>query len=634
MMNREEFDRLVRQVEAGVGRNHAALRRRAAGLAFLGYAGLLTWLLLVLLIAAGFFSGLVWADAEGKIFCGLAGLLVLGLGGWASLRILLVRLTPPKGRAITRAEAPALFAELDDLRARLRAAPFHEVLLSAEFNAGVVQMPRLGVLGWPRNCLILGLPLLDALSPAEMRAVLAHEFAHLSRAHGRLSHWLYRLRRSWEETFRQFARPQVRGTLSLRPLTAKFVDWFWPRFNAHAFVLSRANEYEADAHAARLAGAPHLAAALVRLQTLTRLLDQRLWPGLWQLTHTLPAPPDDLLARLRDGLRAGATPEDRARWTEEAFRTASTNSDTHPCLSERLSALQVPPVPPADTAAAASPSAAETLLGPALDGLRRDVQEFWRKEAGPQWREQHARAAAFSDRLASLDRAVPAAAVNLESLWDKAHALLSLRDHAAAAPLLREILARRADHAPANFQLGRLLLDAGDAEGVAHLERAMAANEELVPEACGLLHHHHRQLGHTDRLHALAVRLDRHEKELAASRAERTAVTAADTFLPHGLAAPELEALRRTFAAEPELARAELAQKELKHFTHQRLFVLCVRRQPAWHRLQDAEQDRALTRRLTQGVRLPGRVLVFPPTGGFRALARKLRHVAGSAVWP
>ncbi len=631
-MNREEFDRLVRQVEGGVGRDHAALRWHTIRLALIGYAGLLAGFLLVVLISAGFFSAMIWVDYEGRISCGIAGLVVLGFGGWTSLQILLVRLPPPKGVAVSRDAAPALFAVLDDLQSRINSAPFHEVLLTAEFNASVVQVPRLGLFGWPRNYLLLGLPLLDALSPEEMRAVIAHEFTHLSREHGRLTNWLYRLRRSWEELFQQLSNSAARGTWSLRPPTVKFVGWFWPRFNAHAFVLSRANEYEADASAARLAGTQHLASALVRLQILTRLLDQQLWPGLWRLAQTQPTPPVDVLARLRDGLKTGADHQHRTRWSEEAFEATSTNSDTHPCLSERLRALNVPLVSSAATTAAAILSASEALLGLGIDGFRRDVQQFWQQTTAARWSEHHARSAALSHRLTSLDQAVPADAVTLESLWDKAHVLLNLHNETSAEPLLCEILARNADHARANFQLGRLLLENRNSKGEEHLERAMATNPELVPQACSLLHEHYRKLGQADQLRALAVRVDRHEKEVAASRAERTAVTAKDHFLPHGLSTAELETLRRILATEPELARAELARKELKYLVHEQLFVLCVRRHPAWHRLPDAEADRALARRLAQSVRLPGRVLVFPPSGSFRALARKLRHA--TAVWP
>src|ERR1041385_6432264 len=215
-MTREEFDKLVHSVETGVAQNPAALRWRVAWWAMVGYSLLLMGFFLVLLLAGAFFAVMFWADLGGKILCGLLGSLILFGGGWAVLKALLIRIPAPKGAPVTRAEAPALFALLDDLRAQLRSVPFHHVLVVPEHNAAVVQVPRLGVLGWSRNYLLLGMPLLEAHSPEEVRAVLAHEFAHLSRAHGRFSHWIYRLRRSWENVFRQFRSEEHTSELQSR----------------------------------------------------------------------------------------------------------------------------------------------------------------------------------------------------------------------------------------------------------------------------------------------------------------------------------------------------------------------------------------------------------------------------------
>ena len=633
-MTHEEFDKLVRRVDQGVGRRPAALRWRVLQLALVGYAGLLFWLLVIVLIAAAFFAAMYWTDWEGKLICGLVGAGVLFGGGWVALRALLVRLPPPQGRPLTRPEVPELFAVLDDLQQQLHSAPFHQVLLVDECNAAVVQVPRLGVLGWSRNYLLLGLPLLDGLSRDEMRAVIAHEFAHLSGAHGRLSHWLYRLRRSWEEVFKQLSRPQIRGQVSFRPLALKYVDWFWPRFNAHAFVLSRQNEYEADAQAARVAGKQQIASALVRLKFLGRQLEANIWPEVWQIANRQAAPPDDVFARVRDGLRAGPKADECTRWMDEAFRIATSNNDTHPCLAERLRALGVTTQwPAAAVATAVSPAAAECWLGGKYDKLRADINQRWRTQVAKQWRERNARAGALSHRLTSLDQAVPAAEADVDSLWDRVRVLIDLRGDKSVEPLLRQILGQRPDHAPANFQLGRLLLEAGNGDGELYLERVMAEEDDAVPQACSLLREHYRRTGCADRIREVEARFDRHEQAMAASRAERTSVTAADPLLPHGLGEAELEQLRATLAADPQLAYAELAQKQLKHFPRQKLFVLCAYRWQPWHRLPNHEQDRALAGRIAGNIHLPGRVLVIPSTGGFSALARKLRRIPMAEVY-
>jgi Zn-dependent protease with chaperone function len=634
-MTHEEFDILVRNVEQGIGRDPVALKRRVTFLALSGYAGLLGWLTVIVLIACGFFAAMFWVDPQGKIACGLLGTIVLFGGGWAALRPLLVRLEPPEGRELKRAEAPRLFEVLDDLRARLRSASFHRVLLVPDCNAGVVQIPRLGVLGWSKNDLLVGLTLLDGLSADEMRAVLAHEFAHLSREHGRFSRWLYRLRRSWAAVFKQLSRPQIRGQVSLRPMLVKYVDWFWPRFNAHAFVLSRANEYEADAQAARLTGRDNMASALVRLKLVAHHLEEKLWPDLWQTANERAEPPDDVFEQLHASLHRGVPAEEGARWLDDAFRTTTTNDDTHPCLTERLRALGIEQSEaPANITGAAWPSAAETWLGNALGMLRQDVQRFWRKKTETHWRERHARAQSLTHRLSALEQARPEAAADADSLWDKALVLLDLRgNESEVEPLLRQILALRPDHAPAHFQLGRILLEDGRAEGETHLEQAVAVEETFMPQVCSQFHEYYRRMGRADKIREVAARMDRYEKAVAASRAERTEVSAKDVFIPHTLTAPELESLAKVFEAEPELVRARLAQKQMQHFPKQRFFVLCAYRRQPWHRLPNRDHDLALVRRLTQRVQLPGRFLVFAPSGSFRSLAGKVQSVSNSGIW-
>jgi hypothetical protein len=287
----------------------------------------------------------------------------------------------------------------------------------------------------------------------------------------------------------------------------------------------------------------------------------------------------------------------------------------------------------AAVATAAAPSAAERLLGSKLDAIRTDVQAHWSKEIETNWRDRHARAKALSHRLATLSRAVPDPSADADSLWDQARVLLDLKGDKNLEPLLRQILALRPDHAPANFYLGRFLLDLGNNEGETYLERVMQEDEDVLPQACAILREHHRRAGRLDKLREVEGRVDRYEKEMAASRKERSEFTASDVLIPHGLTEVELKKLCETLAADPQLARAELAQKQMRFFPKQKFFILCVHRWQAWHRLPNTAQDRVLVNRLSRVVQLPGRVLVFPPSGAHRAIARKFRFLPGTEIY-
>src|SRR5262249_54354082 len=150
-------------------------------LATLGYGYLSVLIVGLLCLIAVFGLMLKHAPALGVKLILLPGALLVVV-----LRSLWVRLEPPAGEVLRRREAPGLFTRVEQLCRRLRAPRVHRVIVTEDFNAAVTQVPRLGVLGWHRNYLLLGLPLLKCLTVEQLEAVLAHELGHLSGGHARL----------------------------------------------------------------------------------------------------------------------------------------------------------------------------------------------------------------------------------------------------------------------------------------------------------------------------------------------------------------------------------------------------------------------------------------------------------------
>ena len=192
-MQEDKVASLVRPLEIFAAEKPGLYKLRVALLATLGYVYLFLVVSLLLGVVAVtlFYARLNWLTLK-VLWIPLA---LVGL----VLRSLWITIPEPDGMKLEREQAPALFGLINEVSTTLSGPKIDHVMLSEEFNAGIVQIPQFGMFGWLRNYLVVGLPLLRALTPAEFHAVLAHEVGHLSGKHSRLRGWIYRLRRSWIE---------------------------------------------------------------------------------------------------------------------------------------------------------------------------------------------------------------------------------------------------------------------------------------------------------------------------------------------------------------------------------------------------------------------------------------------------
>ena len=254
-MNEDKFASLVRSLETFASKNPGVYKLRVGALGALGYVYLLVIVSLLLgIVAAVLYYGSLNALTLKALWIPLV---LVGI----VLRSLWITIPVPDGAELKREQAPALFDLIHEVTKTLNGPKIHHVLLSSDFNAGIVQIPQFGMMGWLNNYLVVGLPLLKAFTPAEFRAVLAHEVGHLSGKHSRFSGWIYRLRQSWVEVLTRVHYERHYASFLFEP----FLKWYAPYLNAYSFVLARAQERQADEYAVDLAGRETAAVMLARL---------------------------------------------------------------------------------------------------------------------------------------------------------------------------------------------------------------------------------------------------------------------------------------------------------------------------------------------------------------------------------
>jgi hypothetical protein len=484
-MTEDNVESLVRRLEQEAAANPAGYRRKLGALAFLGY-GYIT-AILVLLIGGALL--ILWTG----IRVNHAALLLVKVG-WALLaliyvvlRAMWVRLDPPQGRPLASAECPDLFRLIEELRAKGAAPAVHSVLLTSDFNAAIVQHPRFGVFGGTCNYLMLGLPLMQSLSPEEFQAVIAHEFGHLSGAHGRFGAWIYRLRTGWARLLRALQAQKPWGAA----LFTKFFAWYAPLFSAYSFVQARYQEYEADRMSVAAVGREATASALLRVNTQGEFLAETFWPSIFKRADDEPVPTASPFTMLGPCLkqRDGVGAPERALAKALAQRTGY--SDTHPCLADRLKAIGVEPHLPGSLEV----SAAEQFLGATVESLRQDLDERWRVSVRQWWSKRHQYAKDSRYRLATLDRKAEIISLSDDEHWDRARFTEEFGSSDLAMSLYVQILERNPQHVGALWRRGQLLLARDDPQGIDQLSEAARIDRKLEQPACAAVVGYHRRHG-------------------------------------------------------------------------------------------------------------------------------------------
>jgi len=563
MRSLEHYRDLIARAEATAASSPRRYKLQLALLAALGigYVALLT--LLALICALGVI-GLILVS-KSVVLIKLA-LVPLGFAYFLT-RALWFRLPPPEGRRVSAADVPALFAEIEQVRRSVKAKAVHEVLLTPDFNAAVIQTPRLGMLGWPKRYLVIGLPLLASLPPYQFRAVLAHEFGHLAQNHASFGNWIYRIRETWYRILEAVGHERS----AIIGLFTRFFDWYAPYFNAYSFVLARANEYEADRESARVTSPEDAGDALAAVYAKSEYIESRFWNEFYGRAESQPEPPPQPFSDYVTALRS-VPPEHAGAALAEALARKTGLNDSHPSLKDRLAALAARPHVPLSFQL----SAAHTLLKDKRLQLMHEFNQVWRESITGPWTDRHEFLRETREKLSRYETAQHDRELDHDEHWDYACAVEALRGGRAALPVLDALLARSPGHAAAYYARGRILLVEDEERGVADVEKAMQLDESAREPGSQLLYSYfysRNQLSRCDKYRDILSQAAR-ERQLAA--AERSDLVRKDVLEPHGLSSAQLLPWFAALQGHRGLKRAWLARKQVRYLRNVPAYVLVV----------------------------------------------------------
>jgi len=242
------------------------------------------------------------------------------------------------GAAIDLTQESRLRGEIERIAGALDEPMPTEVYLMADANAFVAQPSR------GRKVLAIGLPLMQTLTIAELRAILAHEFAHFYSGDTRLGPWVYRGRATMVRVFQNLGKKSGPVLFLTRwavvAIVYRALIWFlqmyWKLFLRLTQLISRRQEFRSDEIACHVAGSDAMAAALESINRTGAVV-----VSYWQ-TVVFPMAVSGYQTRIGDSfsqfLEAPLVAKVAADNLEKRMMsTKSDPFDTHPPLGARIS---------------------------------------------------------------------------------------------------------------------------------------------------------------------------------------------------------------------------------------------------------------------------------------------------------
>lgn len=301
---------------------------------------------------------------------------------WPTAFLLIIALLPRwrrekiVGIQLQESDSPELFALVRRVAERTKEAVPCEVWLDDELNACVAQ--KGGVWGFfGKRIMIIGLPLLEVLTPREVEAVLAHEFGHYSGGDTMFSAWICRTR---DSLLRTVAYLEGRDSQKIFELVGNL-------FFRVTHAISRRQEFLADQVAAAVTDARTFASALVKIRAYGYYFAD------YYYSEWLPFLDEAVVPAFMDGFRLGLTQEGAQAFLAKPVTALFEEEDaeekkgdnryaTHPTLQRRLAALGVAPDgismtrTGAQRLAIADETAIERRLLDAIQAQRKDGQSW------------------------------------------------------------------------------------------------------------------------------------------------------------------------------------------------------------------------------------------------------------------
>lgn len=303
-----------------------------AALAFCGFAYLL---LFPLLLVSGLWVLATQTFSEqfpGNIMYLVFWLGITVLAGAVTVYLVQLRFNKTDGVQLTGPMADKIFRVLGKINVQVPIPHIDRIVVTEQLSLDVVKTPVAALPVWSNNTLVIGLPLMQCLSPDYFECALTRKLLQYSKHRHWFMKWLHQLRNTWMLYLRVLSSNVTFSNF----LLLMFFQLYAPLYRNLSTPVAHRCELEADKDSLEIVNDEDLLQTIETVIVSKIYLDQQYWPKIGKMLRDGSRQSVQPYTKLEDILKVGLTSKNTRRWLDTLYTHEPNRINAIPGLRARM----------------------------------------------------------------------------------------------------------------------------------------------------------------------------------------------------------------------------------------------------------------------------------------------------------
>jgi len=301
-------------------------------LALAGYAYLLLFPVLFLAGIWTLGTYVVLEQASGSVMHFIGWTLITGISALVTIRLTKIKFITTPGITLDAPMANKLHQLLDKFSEETTIPRIDRIVVTEQLSIDLVKTPTMAIPFWSSNTLVIGLPLMQCLSPEYFECAVIRKLLQYTKHRNSLIKWLHQLRNVWLLYMNVLSKNVTLGTLPL----AIFFQLYAPLYRDLSTPVAHRNELDADLDTLQFVNDEDLLQTIEAVIVAKIYLDQQYWPKILKTLRENQDVDIQPYSNLEEILKQGLTTKNTKRWLDSVFESESHRLKAIPSLRARM----------------------------------------------------------------------------------------------------------------------------------------------------------------------------------------------------------------------------------------------------------------------------------------------------------